>query len=322
MGIKLNQFLRDWSLLIAMTGGVVMYLLYVNIPLFDSTHAVAADIISVVQPGLIFAMLFVTFCKVRIKELKPAKWHLWLLLFQIVSFVVLSLSIALFKDMGLATKVLLEAAMMCLMCPTATAAAVITAKLGGNSASLISYTMQINIAVALVAPLFLAFSHPVEGMSLASSFMLIMAKVFPLLLCPLLCAELLRKFLPRVHKLLVTRGRNLPFYLWLVALSLAIAMTSRAIAHSNLSVGVMAGIAVVSLVCCLVQFAFGRFIGARNGEVITGGQSLGQKNTVFAIWFAYTFLTPVTAIAGGFYSLWHNLVNTWQLYRYNHKKTE
>ena len=322
MGIKLNQFLRDWSLPIAMTGGVVMYLLYVNIPLFDSTHAVAADIISVVQPGLIFAMLFVTFCKVRIKELKPAKWHLWLLLFQIVSFVVLSLSIALFKDMGLATKVLLEAAMMCLMCPTATAAAVITAKLGGNSASLISYTMQINIAVALVAPLFLAFSHPVEGMSLASSFMLIMAKVFPLLLCPLLCAELLRKFLPRVHKLLVTRGRNLPFYLWLVALSLAIAMTSRAIAHSNLSVGVMAGIAVVSLVCCLVQFAFGRFIGARNGEVITGGQSLGQKNTVFAIWFAYTFLTPVTAIAGGFYSLWHNLVNTWQLYRYNHKKTE
>ena len=104
MGIKLNQFLRDWSLPIAMTGGVVMYLLYVNIPLFDSTHAVAADIISVVQPGLIFAMLFVTFCKVRIKELKPAKWHLWLLLFQIISFIVLSSSIALFQEMGIVTK--------------------------------------------------------------------------------------------------------------------------------------------------------------------------------------------------------------------------
>lgn len=322
MNVKFNQFLRDWSLPIAMTSGVVMYLLYVNIPLFDSTHSVVADIISFVQPGLIFAMLFVTFCKVRIKELKPAKWHLWLLLFQIVAFILLSVSIALLKNIGLATKVLLEAAMMCLMCPTATAAAVITAKLGGNSASLISYTMQINIAVALVAPLFLAFSHPVEGMSLASSFMLIMAKVFPLLLCPLICAELLRKLLPGVHKLIVSKGRNLPFYLWLVALSLAIAMTSRAIAHSNLSLVVMAGIAVVSLVCCLVQFAFGRFIGARNGEIITGGQSLGQKNTVFAIWFAYTFLTPVTAIAGGFYSLWHNLVNTWQLYRHNHKKAE
>lgn len=322
MNIRFHQFLRDWSLPIAMISGVVMYLLYVNIPLFDTTHAIVADIISFLQPGLIFSMLFVTFCKVRIKELKPAKWHLWLLLFQIVSFVVLSLLIALLKDMELVTKVLLESAMMCLMCPTATAAAVITAKLGGNSASLISYTMQINIAVALVAPLFLAFSHPVEGMSLASSFMLIMAKVFPLLLCPLISAELLRKFFPRIHKLLVTKWRNLPFYLWLVALSLAIAMTSRAIAHSNLSFVVMAGIAAVSLVCCLVQFAFGRLIGARNGELITGGQSLGQKNTVFAIWFAYTFLTPVTAIAGGFYSLWHNLVNTWQLYKHNHEKAE
>ena len=217
-------------------------------------------------------------------------------------------------------RVLLEAAMMCLLCPTATAAAVITAKLGGNSASLISYTMQINIAVALVAPLFLAMSHPVEGMSLASSFLLIMGKVFPLLLCPLLCAEAVRRLLPRLHTMLVTKGRNLPFYLWLVALSLAIAMTTRAIAHSNLSIWVMAGIALVSLVCCVAQFAFGRYIGRRNGEVITGGQSLGQKNTVFAIWFACTFLTPVTAIAGGFYSLWHNLVNTWQLYKHNHKK--
>ena len=317
--MNFHKFLRTWSLPIAMAGGVIMYLLYTNIPLFDGTHGFVSSVLAVVQPGLIFAMLFVTFCKVNIKELKPSKWHLWLLAFQLLSFIAISLSIAIVPDMPETLRVLLEAAMMCLMCPTATAAAVITARLGGNSASLISYTMQINIAVALVAPLFLALSHPVEGMSLASSFMLIMGKVFPLLLLPLLCSEIVRRLLPRLHAVLVTKGRNLPFYLWLVALSLAIAMTSRAIAHSSLSIWVMAGIAAVSLVCCIVQFAFGRFIGRRNGEVIAGGQSLGQKNTVFAIWFACTFLTPVTAIAGGFYSLWHNLVNTWQLYKHNHR---
>ena len=317
--MNFHNFLRTWSLPIAMAGGVIMYLLYTNIPLFDGTHGFVSSVLAVVQPGLIFAMLFVTFCKVNIKELKPSKWHLWLLAFQLLSFIAISLSIAIVPDMPETLRVLLEAAMMCLMCPTATAAAVITARLGGNSASLISYTMQINIAVALVAPLFLALSHPVEGMSLASSFILIMGKVFPLLLLPLLCSEIVRRLLPRLHAVLVTKGRNLPFYLWLVALSLAIAMTSRAIAHSSLSIWVMAGIAAVSLVCCIVQFAFGRFIGRRNGEVIAGGQSLGQKNTVFAIWFACTFLTPVTAIAGGFYSLWHNLVNTWQLYKHNHR---
>ena len=30
---------------------------------------------------------------------------------------------------------------------------------------------------------------------------------------------------------------------------------------------------------------------------------------------AYTFLTPITAIAGGFYSVWHNIFNSYQLYR-------
>ena len=234
--MNFHNFLRTWSLPIAMAGGVIMYLLYTNIPLFDGTHGFVSSVLAVVQPGLIFAMLFVTFCKVNIKELKPSKWHLWLLAFQLLSFIAISLSIAIVPDMPATLRVLLEAAMMCLMCPTATAAAVITARLGGNSASLISYTMQINIAVALVAPLFLALSHPVEGMSLASSFILIMGKVFPLLLLPLLCSEIVRRLLPRLHAVLVTKGRNLPFYLWLVALSLAIAMTTRALAHSNLSI--------------------------------------------------------------------------------------
>lgn len=318
--MNLRQILRDWSLLIAMIGGVAMYLLYVNIPLFDSTHALAADVISLLQPLLIFSMLFVTFCKIRYTELKPRVWHFILLAFQVGLFALISLSIAFFRDMPSGVRVLLEAAMLCLLCPTATAAAVITAKLGGSAASLISYTMLINVSVALFAPLFLAFSHPVESGSLLSSFLLILSKVFPLLLLPLLCAELLRKFVPRLHGLLVEKGRNLPFYLWLVALSLAIAMTARAIANSDISLLVMAGIAVVSLICCLVQFAAGRWVGARYGERITGGQALGQKNTVFAIWLAYTFLTPVTAIAGGFYSLWHNIVNTRQMYKHNHKK--
>ena len=48
---------------------------------------------------------------------------------------------------------------------------------------------------------------------------------------------------------------------------------------------------------------------------ITAGQSLGQKNTIFAIWMGYTFMTPETSIVGGLYSIWHNLYNSWQLYK-------
>ena len=89
---------------------------------------------------------------------------------------------------------------------------------------------------------------------------------------------------------------------------------------------------LISLVCCILQFVVGRFVGSRytsrrpaakpeveaRGKAVrtvTAGQSLGQKNTVFAIWMGITFMTPETAIVGGLYSIWHNLYNSWQLYR-------
>ena len=54
-------------------------------------------------------------------------------------------------------------------------------------------------------------------------------------------------------------------------------------------------------------------MGRRYDMQVTVAQSLGQKNTVFAIWMGYTFLNPVTSIAGGFYSVWHNIYNSYQL---------
>ncbi len=318
--MNIHRFLRDWSLPIAMVGGALSYLLYVNIPFFDSTHIFVSNVVAFLQPTLIFLMLFVTFCKIKINDLRVERWHIILLLFQLLLFIALSLIVALVPSLPFALRLMLEAAMLCLLCPTATAAAVITAKLGGNAASLISYTMLINISVALVAPLFLTLSNPVAGLSFFSSFVLIMGKIFPLLLCPLLVAELVRRYMPAFHRFIVQKGRNIPFYLWLIALSIAIAMTTRAIVHSNISLLAMMGIAAVSLLCCVVQFLYGWFVGRRYGERVTGGQALGQKNTVFAIWLAYTFMTPVTAIAGGFYSVWHNIINTWQLYNKNHKE--
>lgn len=318
--MNLYKILRDWSLPIAMIVGALSYLLYINIPCLYATRAVAGNVVSFMQPALIFLILFVTFCKINIRELRFERWHFILLFFQLILFIGISLVLAFISNLPHIARLMLEAAMLCLVCPTATAAAVITAKLGGSAASLISYTMLINFSVALFAPFFLTLSNPMEGVSFLSSFLQIMGKVFPLLICPLIAAELVRKFLPAFHTLLVKKGRNIPFFLWLVALALAIAMTTRAIVNSNVSVLTMATIALVSLVCCVVQFAYGRFVGRRYGECITGGQALGQKNTVFAIWLAYTFMTPITALAGGFYSVWHNVINTWQLYRKNHSE--
>ena len=87
--MRVPQFLRDWSLPMAMFGGAVSYFIYSVLPLSEGTNILVSSVVSVIQPTFIFAMLFVAFCKVRVSELKPSRWHLWLLAFQLFPFIVL-----------------------------------------------------------------------------------------------------------------------------------------------------------------------------------------------------------------------------------------
>ncbi len=306
------SFLRNWTLPIAILAGVAAYFIYVSIPWLDGTHAAAAQIVAIVQPLLIFSMLFLTFLSIGPHDLHLRRWHLWHILIQLGFFAALTFVLVMIADSQY--RIVLESAMLCLLCPTATAAAVVTRKLDGNPADITTYTIIINIAIALTAPVLLPIAHPHEGLDFLPTFRLIIYKVFPLLICPLIAAWGVRRYLPGLAGRL-RRYPDLAFYLWAVALALAIATTVKAIMHSRVPVGMLIAIGAVSLVCCLLQFFLGKIIGSRYGEHIEGGQALGQKNTVFIIWLGYTFLSPVTAVAGGMYSIWHNVFNSYQLYK-------
>ena len=306
------RFLRDWSLPISILAGLTGYFIAREIPFLFAHRETAASVVTTIQPILIFAMLYITFCKVDIRDLHLHRWHLHLLLIQAGAFALLSLVVILFPT--LSWRVVVEGAMLCMICPTATAAVVITSKLGGDTASLTTYTILINLAVSLVVPVLVPLVNPQSGATFISSFLLIIYKVFPLLMFPLLLAVLTRRFAPWLHRL-VLACKGLAFYLWIVNLSLAIAVTTRSIAHTRISVWLLCAIGLGSLVCCIVQFYVGHRVGEHYGCPIAAGQSIGQKNTVFAIWMGYTFLTPVSAVAGGFYSVWHNVYNSWQLYQ-------
>ena len=311
------HFIKNWTLPIAMLAGVAGYFIYVNLPFLAPTRPFVNRAVDFLQPLLIFMMLFLSFCRVSLHDLRPCRWHLWLLLIQAGAFILLGGILLIFRDM--AGHTLMEGAMICLICPTATAGAVVTQKLGGNAAHLTTYTILINLVAAFVVPLMVPLVHPHPGLTFVNSFALILGKVFPLLLCPFIAALLVRHLLPRLHQTFLKSG-DLSFYLWAVALALAIAVTVKSIVHSEVDVWFQVGLAFVSLACCLLQFHFGKRIGRHYDDTISAGQSLGQKNTVFAIWMGYTFFTPVTAVAGGFYSVWHNVINSWQLYRQRKKQ--
>ena len=295
-----------------MISGALAYYICSQLPL---TYEVKHDILSVIevlQPVLLFIMLFVAFCKIKPTDLKPHRWHLWLLLTQCLLFIVACLFLWAYPTSG--ARVIVEGFMLAIICPTATACAVVTQKLGGDSAATTSYTIIINLVVALLCPLLLPVAHPQPGLTFLPAFMVIINKVFPLLIVPLFLAWFVRYLMPSFHKRIVAT-KDLAFYMWAVSLAIAIAVTCKALAHSEESLWNVGGIAVVTLVSCLFQFTFGKWIGSHYGKRMEAGQALGQKNTVFIIWLGYTFLSPITAAAGGFYSVWHNLVNSWQLYK-------
>ena len=320
---------------IAMVTGASLYLIYHFLP--EPVHRIGPfldNVVSVLQPLLIFSMLFLTFCGIEPRDLKPHRWHWWLLLIQGGLFSLLGLVVVWgLRNLpdGQDCAILVESAMLCLICPTATAAAVVTRKLGGDMAGITTYTILINMLTAVLVPLFVPLIRPVDGVDFFAAFSMILAKVFPLLIMPCLCAWLVRYMFPRLHRRLLDFA-DMPFYIWAVALTLAIAVSVRYLMASTLGLGLIAGMAAVSLISCVFQFMAGRYVGsryrprrkevsqdaARRGRLvrtITAGQSLGQKNTVFAIWMGYTFMTPETAIVGGLYSIWHNIYNSWQLRR-------
>ena len=323
--MDIKSAIRQWMLPIAMLTGASVYLIYhVLPPEFHEAGPLLEDIIGVVQPLLIFSMLFLTFCRIEPRDLKVRKWHWLLLATQGVLFTLLGFAafgvLRMFPKAGHDALVLIESAMLCLICPTATAAAVLTRKLGGDVAGITTYTVLINMLVAFLVPLVVPMLYPVEGMSFGVAFGLILAKIFPLLILPCLAAWMVRYLFPRLHRWLLGFP-DLAFYIWSVSLTLAIAVSVKYLVSSTLGLGMIGLIAFVSLICAVFQFAFGRYVGSRlhsgcegrEACKVTAGQSLGQKNTVFAIWMAYTFMSPETAIVGGFYSIWHNIFNSWQL---------
>lgn len=288
------QLLKDWTLPIAMLVGAALYPLIINL--------------SFLTPYLIFVMLLLTFCKVSPHDLKPKPLHLWLLLIQI--FGAIAVYLLLFQW----NKIVAEGVMVCIICPTATAAAVITQKLGGSAASLTTYTLMANIGVAIAVPVLFPLIEVRADIAFCDAFFIILSKIFPLLICPFLVAWLLGKFLPKVHRKLLSY-HELAFYLWGISLTIVTAQTLFSLINDPADGLTEILIAVGALVACCLQFFLGKTLGSVYNDRISGGQALGQKNTILAIWMAHTYLNPLSSIGPGSYVLWQNIINSYQLWK-------
>ena len=295
------KFLKDWTLPVAMFAGIIGYPLFLKI--------------AFTTPFLIFFMLLLTFSKVPIEKLKLKKQHFYMLLVQVVGallfyFLLLPLN-----------EVVAQVALVCFICPTATAAAVITGKLDGDMNSVTTYTFLSNTAAAITIPLLFSIVGSGETIGFAAMAVRIFLKVFPLLIIPFFLAWLIRLKLKRVHAYLVELN-NITFYMWAISLSIAIAKTVESLLEYEIGLLLLLAISLVAGVVCFIQFYLGRRIGGPIGQSKACGQALGQKNTILAIWMAYTYLNPITTIGPGAYIFLQNGFNAYQLARHNRSKVK
>lgn len=258
-------------------------------------------------PWLIFAMLVITFCRINPRHLRFTRLTLFCLAAQLTG------AAAAYFAGSVVSDYLAQGLMICFLCPTATAAPVITGMLGGSIERVATYSLASNIAVAVAAPpvFTLLGAH---GISFGATTMTIALRVVPLIMAPLAVAMILRRWAPPVHKALAGR-QDISFYVWAVSLVIVVGRAvSFAMAEPPQMIPAMILLAAGAGVACAIQFYLGRRIGARCGDRIAGAQGLGQKNTVLAVWMALTYLHPLASIAPAAYIAWQNTVNSLQLY--------
>ncbi|MBQ5648384.1 MAG: transporter [Alistipes sp.] len=256
-------------------------------------------------PFFIFSMLFCTFCRVDIREMKPTMLHFWLMVAQVAMTFVVYYTLRPFGD------TVAQGGMICALTPMAMGAMVLAGMLGAKVETMATHSLICNLAIAFIAPPLLSAWG--DGTCTVTE---ILMRVTPLLILPFMVAQLCRWIMPKIaHKI----GSNsmLSFYLWLGSLVVIMGKTTHFIIESGAKhIRAEILLAVVALVICLVQFGIGHWFGRKYGDKVAGAQALGQKNTVFAIWLSQSFLNPLACVAPTAYIVWQNIVNSYQIYKH------
>ncbi len=313
---RIIQFIKDWTLPVSIGTGALTYLVFALIPALDGAGGFFAPFLNEALPLFMFLVLYVTFCKVDFRKLVPVGWHFWIGIFQ-VAFVAAVVGMVLVIHATGRTLILLEAVLTCIIGPCASAAAVVTQKLGGDLEEMTTYTFLSNFICALLIPVCFPLIAPCAGMAFWNAFLLILYKVCMVLVVPMFLAYVTKHWqvLHGFYQWMI-HVNDLSYYLWGCSLLIVSGTTVKNIVHADVTAGFLLLIAVLALLLCLIQFAVGRYVGHFFHSTVNAGQALGQKNTAFAIWIAYTYLNPLSSVGPGCYILWQNIINSVEIWQH------
>lgn len=292
----------SWKTYGRVLGLLLMIVLGILLPQFSS--------LSFLIQYLLMAMLFFSFLDIQFRLQSFQKGMIWLLLANIaVAFAAYWLLRPF--DMNLAL-----AAFITGIAPTAIAAPVIIGFLQGQVDYVVGAVLLSNVTMSFVLPVTLPY---VVGDVVKISVWQVLKPVLVTMFAPLVFARL-ASLLPQTAQDVIRRGKTFSFTLWLFTLLISTAKASDFLRNDvSASVSAVLPIMLVSLVLCIINFRLGAILGGSHFRQ-ESSQSLGQKNNAFVIWIALTFINPLVAMGPTFYILYHNIYNSWQIYRFERRR--
>ena len=317
--MNIIKFLKDWTLPVAIAVGTVVYLLFYLVPFLDGAGDALGQVVDTIFPFMVFSTLFSTYCRIDFHQMRPHRWHIGVLLAQVV-LVALNVWIIFRVEADPEQKLLWESVLTCIIGPAATAAPVVTAKIGGNINTMTAYVVISAFASAVMIPAVFPLLERGVSAGFWEMFFIILQKLAMVLVAPLVLGWCVQHYAKRLCAWIVSIP-DLSFYLWAAQLAVTSGVTVRNIVHSDAALRTLLMIAVLSLILCFVLFLIGRWIGSHLGDEIDGGQASFQKNTALSIWVAYVYLNPVASVGAGCYVLWQNIINSLELWQYRRAKS-
>ena len=293
-----------WTSYSKVLGLLLMMVLGISFPQF---HALSSYI-----QYLLMLMLFFAFLDI---DIQPQSFHKGLVWVVLANLAVAFSAYWILRPLDLN---LALAAFITGIAPTAIAAPVIINFIQGRVDYVVGAVLLSNVVMSLVLPVTLPF---VVGDIVHISVWQVLEPVLITMFVPLLLARLARR-LPQDAQVVIRGGKRFSFLLWLLALFIMCSNAGNFL-RNNLaaSLSTVLSIALISLVICILNFGLGALLGGEHFRQ-ESSQSLGQKNNSFVIWIALTFINPLVAMGPTFYILYHNLYNSWQIYRFERRRGE
>jgi BASS family bile acid:Na+ symporter len=206
-------------------------------------------------------------------------------------------------------QVLALTAFVCSIPPTAAAAPVLAQFMKTNVEYVTASVIATNPVVAFFIPLILPLLMPVDQ---PISFMEVLIPVFKVVGTPLLLASIVKRT-SRIWSERILNFRMTAFYLFLfnvwIGCGNALHFLTSDVKVTNSFLGM---ILILTTIICILTFKLGEYLGPSD-EKLAGSLALGRKNTMFGLWLAITFVSPMVALGPISYIIIQNAYNSYQI---------